>query len=341
MISIIMAVVVTVLIVIITKGSSLNTNKASYLLMFLMALITVIIYFILRNTSYFTNIFNESIFISYEIMGLIIFSMSISLIINTFLANIIQKIYELLIIKKCEENEYEKNINYYRDILKRESTAILSYCYNRNSKIDDDIVSTILNLKLHNEIKITEDYKIKLMNKANLKPHEKFIINSINNGFINNNDFELKYRKLLISDLIKNNYITTTEKGKFDITELIQLCIVWMIIYMIITLPIFFYVLHSPLFLVLSYVICFVVIPIIQKIAEKINPIIRKEKALELQGKLKGLKKYILNYSDIKNNGIDNINLFDEYVIYAIIFDIKGMLNKECKELYKNLLTHN
>ena len=64
---------------------------------------------------------------------------------------------------------------------------------------------------------------------------------------------------------------------------------------------------------------------------------IRTKKALKLSGKLKGLKNYIHDYSIIANNGIENINLYDEYVIYAIILNIRGKLNTQCKQIYRNI----
>ena len=87
----------------------------------------------------------------------------------------------------------------------------------------------------------------------------------------------------------------------------------------------------------LAYFLTFVSVPIYKKIQAKINPILRKDKALELSGKLKGLKNYINDYSMIKDYGVENINLYDEYVIYAVIFNIRGKLNTECKKIYDNI----
>ena len=106
---------------------------------------------------------------------------------------------------------------------------------------------------------------------------------------------------------------------------------------MLMTMPFFIKVTPLGALVFVAYFLTFAGVPIYKFVQSKINPVTRTRKALELSGKLAGLKKYIKDYSNIRNNGVENINLFDEYVIYAIIFNIQGKLNDECREIYINM----
>ncbi len=48
-------------------------------------------------------------------------------------------------------------------------------------------------------------------------------------------------------------------------------------------------------------------------------------------------KKYIHDFSNIKNSELKDIKLWDDYIIYAIIFNNSNKLIKENYKLYRNL----
>lgn len=73
----------------------------------------------------------------------------------------------------------------------------------------------------------------------------------------------------------------------------------------------------------------------------KANMFIRTQKGVEIQNKLAGLKNYIKDYSDLENRNIDEVILWEEYLIYAIIFNLKGKLDKDATELYNKLISSN
>ena len=56
--------------------------------------------------------------------------------------------------------------------------------------------------------------------------------------------------------------------------------------------------------------------------------------------KLNGLKNFLTEFSVINERQIEEITMWDYYVIYAIIFDLKGKLDREVKALY-NIFTEN
>ena len=101
---------------------------------------------------------------------------------------------------------------------------------------------------------------------------------------------------------------------------------------MLSTLVIFVKFSSLGLLLLLSYFLTFACVPIYKFIQSKINVLVRSEESIGLGVKMKGMKKYIEDFSNIQNNSSDMINLFEEYVIYAIVLDLKGRLNNECKK---------
>lgn len=158
--------------------------------------------------------------------------------------------------------------------------------------------------------------------------------------FIYHNDeqsFEKNFKRLLFEDLKRENYIYYLDETEVNVISIMELFMVWMILYILVSIPIFIALSSIGMLIFIAYGLTFVGVPIYKMIQSKINPVIRNEKALELSGKLNGLKNYINDYSMIKDNELENINLYNEYVIYAIIFNIKGRLNTECKQIYKNI----
>ena len=56
-----------------------------------------------------------------------------------------------------------------------------------------------------------------------------------------------------------------------------------------------------------------------------------------LSDKLNGLKKFLIEYSIINERQIEEISVWDYYIIYAIIFDLKGNLDRDVDLLYNIL----
>ena len=60
-----------------------------------------------------------------------------------------------------------------------------------------------------------------------------------------------------------------------------------------------------------------------------------------LSDKLNGLKKFITEFSVINERQIEKITIWDYYMIYAIVFDLKGKLDREVKTLYNIFIGNN
>lgn len=64
------------------------------------------------------------------------------------------------------------------------------------------------------------------------------------------------------------------------------------------------------------------------------NPIINEEAK-----KIIGLKKFLKDFSNIKDRSAIEVNLWDEYLMYAYIFGIAKMVMKEFRELYPDVIS--
>lgn len=305
--------------------------KKSGVIIFIFVGLTILFYITLSKLEIIKELRLYSEFPIYDNIIILLLSMAISINLDGIIAIFLQKIYEKKII-----NEYEKKYNvevyeYYREILKNESPAILSYCYNKKINVEDEVVATLLNLKRKNIIEINDNVLTIVGDINSLNNHEKYILNN----FKRIDKKEFKYQ--LLKDLMTQRYVRKRDKKDVDIVSIMEIFMIWMIFYILMTILIFMNSTSLGILEFIAYFLTFAGIPIYKFIQSKINPVTRTIKALELGGKLSGLKKYIQDYSNIKNTGIENINLFDEYVIYAIIFDIKGKLNDDCKNIYLNM----
>ncbi len=64
---------------------------------------------------------------------------------------------------------------------------------------------------------------------------------------------------------------------------------------------------------------------------------VRTEKGQELYTKLIGLKKFLKDFSVIDERKKEKLYIWEDYMIYVILFDLPGLLDKEVKEEYTKL----
>lgn len=331
MLAIILGIIVTIVIIALSKRSNFS-YKFSWSIIILFAISTISIYFFISNIRFIRGVISVGSFPIYDKLVILLVSMSIAILVDGIFAGIIQKIYENNEINKFEKKYKTEDYEYYRDILQTKSPAILSYCYNKKVNVEDEVVAILLNLQKNGVIRLSENKITILGNINNLSEHEKYIFKRDSY----NKDFKKNFKRLLLKDLVKERYVYKRSKNKFNIVAIMEIFMVWMIMYMLVSIPIFMKFSNLGTLVFFAYFLTFAGVPIYKAIQNKINPVFRSKKALELSGKLKGLKRYIVDYSIIESTGVENINLYDEYIIYAIIFNIKGKLDKECKKIYRN-----
>src|SRR5574344_2074276 len=310
------------------------------LLIFL--LLVIVIFRILVNIDFIANIIQDSKYPFFDKIPIFLISISISLIINLFFARRLQTLQERITIRNLEKKDIKKieKFDYYREIIKDTSPANIAYSNEKKIKLDNVVVTTILSLEKQGKIKI-ENNKVILLNdmeSLNLFEHEKLILSFFNNE-ISLKRLKKNFMHDLFNDLEKEKIIINKNSKKMNSTYILELFIIWQILFSLIMLEILFATSTFGIVVFIAYFLTFMTIPIYKAIEAKIHPVVRTKKGLEIAAKIDGLKKYIIDFSNISKTGLDNINLFDDYVIYAIILDIPGKLNREAKLKYKNLIS--
>lgn len=249
-----------------------------------------------------------------------------------------------------KENGANKNIfEYYRERISKYSPAELNYIYNRgNKKYSDILISTLLNLSLKEYIEVN-DKKIIILkeNFDELSQNEKYILNYMRN---NNKDKIMlrKFKEILLEETFVDGFQNAiVEDGikkdlykvkSINAKELNIKVLKIMILYSFL-LPILYF-LSEDAILVGAFIFLFMglIMMGLRKLTNQIHICILSKKGIDILHKLKGLRKYIINYSDIKNSKIKESELWNEYLIYAIIFDLDGKLDDEADMLYQELI---
>ena len=303
-------------------------------------LILILIFFnIFKNIPLIKEILNNNTSITSSFINRFIIFMcacGVSIIVVSPIVGIIQKIKENNIIKKYEPKYKFTNYKYYRDIVGDIPPAMLSIIYNRHINIEDQIISTIIYLKEKQVINYNNNKIIVMNNQEQLLEHEKKIIEYVN-GTINNYEFSNDYSSSLMTDLEKQGYVKIKSDDFMDMTELMQLTVIWIIISLLILMPTTVPLSEMGVLLIFPYLFAFISIPFYKLISKKIIPVIRTDKALELSSKLNGLKNFLKDFTIINDKQIEEIKLYDDYILYGIIFDLKGSLNNQSKELYNSI----
>ena len=236
--------------------------------------------------------------------------------------------------------DFAKDKEYYRTILKIYSPAELSYIDDFRVNYKREIVSTILSLELKGKIKIESD-GISILDNSdeNLRKTEKYILKNINNKKVRLTDsgyIESYAQDEAIEDelIIKNTEQIGIERVKKKIFFQIITSFIALLVFVILRIYyekmknintglqiiniIFSILSFSIIFFEVSYgFIGTLVYSLMQRESYR-----RSEKGEELNKKIEGLKQYIKDYSLLKNKDKDALKIWEEYLIYSVIFDI-------------------
>ena len=283
------------------------------------------------------------------ILFVIIFQLVIALIKNFIITVIyfgIKIAYKKYIKEKQDKKDY-KNESYYREIIPELSPAVLSYIYNFQLN-EKDIVGTLLGLQLKKKIDIKNKIEIKDISEENLTENEKYIFQNLKNGTLKNINMTLWEQKVIL-DCKQKGLLEEKQNIKREIIKKITISIIMYIVIFILfnKSPYIFnkYVANNDSFIILFFIIMlilfFTMIIYPYKTAvyiktyyfmNKLNPYIRNKKAKEINEKLEGLKNYIKDYSMINERKKEEIDIWEDYLIYSVIFDenikiVKDVIN--------------
>lgn len=241
-------------------------------------------------------------------------------------------------ITKLDKIDLINDKQLYRDILNNYSPVLLAYIDKMRFDYDSSIVTGLLSLKNKGYIEICED-KLKVIKYDfyNLDMSEKYIIENIRNGKVENAS-ELK--EIIYEEGKKAGLLILNEKRISMSPKGIRNLMIFTIIYFFLIYPIFeglitlwnnSAILNDivSLVLFLGYVyLCFFA----SKSQDNLYD--RSKDAKELNKKLEGLKNYIEEYSLLKEKTSEDITLWEEYLIYSVMFNQNKDIIEEYKKYY-------
>jgi len=264
------------------------------------------------------------------------------------------KTYKKLYINLRNTNLHMKAYNdldsLNRDINVEYSPAIVSYLYNQKLENKKDILATILNLYNKNAIIINKNstgYEFVAKNnidKLNLNEDEKYLYDCC---VAKKEEFSIiKWNNIVRNEYDKYEFSNENSKVKTDNKTVGKFCIIILIISIIITAfigdPIVEKIGYTEAIIVIKFLICisvFVAISLILSIIiafEGLSIYTRiklTKKGKEEFKKWVKFRKFMKEYTLIKDRKIEEIVLYEKYIPYAMVLNInKEYNNKFLKE---------
>lgn len=311
---------------------------------------------ILNLISYNNEILNQKI--QFVIKLILTLLPVISIILLPILIFSVSKIGRKQVIRESlSEIDFKNNKEYYRDILKEHSPSELSYIDNFELNLKKEIVATLLSLELKNKIKISNN-NITVINSdmSDLFETESYILTSIKNGKViiyNPYEMEGSTRKEAIDNGLIIKYTEQDKKETKPIFGSVNLLMIWLCVFWgIISILCVFNgpvvdflnnIVIPNIHIILPFILPTVLLIMILRYTRILKIIFRSsyvhhksksykrtELGEELNRKIEGLKNYLNNFSLLNEKDKEELMLWDEYLIYSVIF---GLNNKIIKDL--------
>ena len=266
--------------------------------------------------------------------------LNIPIIIGLIIANTVLKKNNKEFYNKDSTDKKADDLQYYREVLSSYSPAELNYVYSANTQFPKDAVTTLLSLKLKKIIDFNnESNTITILQKdGNISNSEKYVLNKIKDGKLTNFEF-IKFQQIVQED-VKNKSLTNKgSKKNMSAFSMLFIAIIIIFLFFIITITLpsggilgFISVILIPLiFIVLSLGIPGV---IIYCILRAYNPYKLSKEGKQLRKKLLGLKNYITQFSLLEEKELKDLIVWEDYLIYSIIFDLNDDLISKMQEKY-------
>lgn len=293
---------------------------------------------------------------------------SLSIVLSFFLLPILvyyanKRAKKKVIKESLSIIDFKNSKEYYRDILKNNSPIELSYVDNFEIDYLKDTIATLLNLKLKNKITIENNY-INIINKdtKDLHKSEIYILDNIKDGKVTNLDsYEiLGYAKeeALANGMIVKNKVKRQNYNKRIPIE--KLMIFWFLFMSLLTILLFFFnqnivdflnnVFIPNINIFLPIIIGIVIIIRIIKYSKFYNSVkdeayyqyksrsyTRTEEGEILNKKIEGLKNYLKDFSALTEKEQQELILWEEYLIYSVLFNTNHKIIKELSSLIANI----
>ena len=249
--------------------------------------------------------------------------------------------YKMHMKKFLSSIDFKKYEGLYREILNNISPAELSYIDDFELSYQNDIVATLLSLKLKNII-IMDDtnelIKVKPYDSSfdNLSDNEKYVLEHIIDGKLKNIDYS-DFEDRVSIDLLRRDIV---KKNKIDKRLHFLICFCATILTFV-SYPVLLKI--DPILDDIGVKVraingFFAIIDRIFPLVEAILPVAllfgiysycelhvstkyyRNKKGENLNEKLEGLKNYLKDYSILSEKEQKDISLWEDYLLYSVIF---------------------
>ena len=257
---------------------------------------------------------------------------------------------EKRITQKLEEKIFIKNIDfkYYRDILEEYSPTTLSFILD-GLEIRKDFIASVIYLINKGYFYLTQDKKIIRTDKncKDLPKDLQFLCNNVNDMLyigttrigeymqmsekMQSKSCSLRneWCKLVEQEAIEKGLVNERPLGKFGKISVI-------LITTLILEAIYTFVIEKYGLLIFSIILANV-IGIATVSASYENKWVKTQKGYDIYTKVVGLKNYIKDYSLLTEKEIEEITIWEDYLIYSIVLNNISKLNKKALEFYKNI----
>lgn len=247
-------------------------------------------------------------------------------------------------LTKLDESDFEKNKTLYRDTLKSYSSSVLNYIDNFKLDRKQSYTAKLLELEKNKIIKISGNKIEKI--KEPYGELDKCFVSSINDNKVTmsiNEYQKFVEKEALDKGLITNASFIETSKDKkirIIITILFLLMFAGAILIAFLqdtdfTSKIFIAIVLS--IFVVAFFIFFITVYnflYVFMLLSREKHYIRTEKGKEVNKQLDGLKLFMEEFSNIDNKEAKYLFLWEDYLIYSVMFDINKKIQDEYSKYF-------
>ena len=243
--------------------------------------------------------------------------------------------------------DFDNEMTYYRDVVEQYSILELAYLNHMTTLKDKDLAAALLGLELKKSIKFQDNKVININTNNRLLTNETYLLGKISQGKLNIDNVKCLtkivetdaanrglIRKRTLKNKIKDIIIMFAKTSLYvAFTGLLYLTLEVLLNYPLDTINIIIILILGLITLGFFIFTCARGIYLISYIYHKINSYELTEKGKEIKFKLDGLKWYIKDFSNLHDNEKETLLLWEDYLIYSVMFGYNKVVMKEMKDM--------
>lgn len=243
--------------------------------------------------------------------------------------------------------DFEKSKTYFRDILKDYSIVTLSYIDDYELSFPKDLITILLSL-INKKIIEIKNGKIvvtnNLENMSDVNIFEKYVLDHLDNGYLVNIS-QTELRRMAQDASVDQGLLEYRSGFKFNRKHFFLFFGFPFIVFCFMIFLAFMLETEIINYLILVFLLGYVVIAayrvfsffyhIVYGVKKIKMPYIRTKKGNEINEKLEGLKAYIKDFGSLEEKESKEIILWEEYLIYSVLFNQNEKVILEYSNLIK------